>query len=321
MSRQIQPPFQASLELDHSLTSWHPKHAQANLCLPGQPRVSLSDADSVLDFLESDLLTIDLDNLEPYLWLISTPLPSNITPLHRQCLRGRRITPMEDPDLHLVWHRYKIFVKPLPAYLCSYAFWEHFVHSPQPQCADQKHAVAQAALGLLRSYSHLVKHPSDFAIAQRDDLQLISKKVTYEDFCRFIAAFEHLNQDDVSKRYRRYGELRFSRLNYLFKIVLWRWSFRDTSSDYRDYFERFFGPLLFVFAVLSVLLNAMQVVLAAEGLDDRYWRTFWSMSRWFAVSTIAVALLLTGVMLLLLARKMAGEILYAVRKRLGRMFR
>lgn len=44
-------------------------------------------------------------------------------------------------------------------------------------------------------------------------------------FCRFIVAVEHLDQDQVSKRYRNYGELRFSRLNYLFKAVLWRWMF------------------------------------------------------------------------------------------------
>lgn len=73
--------------------------------------------------------------------------------------------------------------------------------------------------------------------------------------------------------------------------------------------------------MLTVLLNAMQVVLAAEGLDDRHWRAFWSVSRWFGLSTIAIALILTGTMLLLLAKKIVGEVLYAARKRLGRMFR
>lgn len=42
--------------------------------------------------------------------------------------------------------------------------------------------MAQAALGVLRTYSYLIGHPSDFAIAQRDDLQLIPKTITYEDF-------------------------------------------------------------------------------------------------------------------------------------------
>lgn len=132
MSKQSRVTFEQSSKLDHSLATWHPKNAQTDFCLPGQPKLNLADTDEVLEFLERDLRTPDIDRLEPYLWLISTPRADNITPLHRQRLRGRSIVPIVDPDLHLVWHRYQVFVKPLPAYLCSYAFWDHFILSPQP---------------------------------------------------------------------------------------------------------------------------------------------------------------------------------------------
>ncbi|KAK4888575.1 hypothetical protein LTR27_012527 [Elasticomyces elasticus] len=306
-------PYAQVFELDHTLRQWHAKNNSVDFRLPGHPRIAVEDTTGVLDCLNADLVTVDLDAIEPWLWLVSTPSPWNITPLHRQVLRGRRIVPMEDPDLHMVWTRHQIFLKPLPAYLLSYAFWQEYLSIPGRASVDQTQSYVQASCGLLRSYAYLIRHWSDFAIAQREELGLIPKAINYDQFCRFIAAFEHLDADRVSPRYKLFGEIRLSRTNFLVKILFRSWAFRETTSDYLDYFERFFGPLLFVFAVFSMLLNAMQVTLAAESLDTKEWHAFWDVARWFAVTTIVVVVLLTGSMLLLLTKKLASEYVYARR--------
>ncbi|KAK5715790.1 hypothetical protein LTR17_016621 [Elasticomyces elasticus] len=291
-SHQPSAPFSPALELDHTLALWQPKSNGGDFALPGHPRIAIEGATAVLDCLRNDL---------------------NITPLHRQVLRGRRIVPMEDPDLHMVWTRHQIFLKPLPAYLLSHAFWQEYLSVPGRGNFDQTQHLAQASCGLLRSYAYLIRHPSDFAVAQRDELGLIPKSISYEAFCQFIVAFENLGADSVSARYKLFGEIRLSRTNFLVKVLFRSWTFRETTSDYLDYFERFFGPLLFVFAVFSMLLNAMQVTLAVESLETKEWRAFWDVARWFAVSTIVVVVLLTGSMFLLLTKKLASEYIYAAR--------
>ncbi|KAK5721126.1 hypothetical protein LTR15_007090 [Elasticomyces elasticus] len=306
-------PFAQVLELDYTLRQWQAKGYSVDLRLPGHPRIAIEDTTGVLNFLHADLVTADLDPIEPWLWLVSTPSPLNITPLHRQVLRGRRIVPMEDPDLHMVWTRHQIFLKPLPVYLLSHAFWEVYLSSPGRGNLDQTQHLAQTSCGLLRSYAYLIRHPSDFAIAQRDDLGLIPTSISYEAFCQFIAAFEHLGADRFSTRHKLFGEMRLSRTNFLVKLLFRSWTFRETTSDYLDYFERFFGPLLFVFAVFSMLLNAMQVTLAVESLEAKEWRAFWDVARWFAVMTIVVVVLLTGSMFLLLTKKQVSEYVYATR--------
>ncbi|KAK5677975.1 hypothetical protein LTS10_009859 [Elasticomyces elasticus] len=310
---QPSAPFSQELELDHTLALWQPKSNGGNFALPGHPRIAIEDATAVLDCLRNDLTTADLDAIEPWLWLVSTPSPQNITPLHRQVLRGRRIVPMEDPDLHMVWTRHQIFLKPLPAYLLSHAFWQEYLSTPGRGNSGQTQHLAQAPCGLLRSYAYLIRHPSDFAIAQSNDLGLIPTSISYDAFCQFILSFEHLDADKVSPRYKLFGEIRLSRTNFLVKILFRSWTFRETTSDYLDYFERFFGPLLFVFAVFSMLLNAMQVTLAAESLRSRDWQVFWDVARWFAVTTIVVVVLLTGSMFLLLTKKLVSEYVYATR--------
>jgi hypothetical protein len=67
----------------------------------------------------------------------------------------------------------------------------------------------------------------------------------------------------VSDRYC-YGELRFSRLNFYAPIFFRRFSFEQLHGQYSDYFGRLYGPVLFVFAIVSTLLNSMQVEMAVE---------------------------------------------------------
>jgi hypothetical protein len=67
--------------------------------------------------------------------------------------------------------------------------------------------------------------------------------------------------------------------------------------QYGDYFARLYGPVLFVFAVVSTILNSMQVALAADQSLAVHWVPVWHVSRWFSaisiVGTAVVALCFT----------------------------
>ncbi|THX88878.1 hypothetical protein D6D08_03931 [Aureobasidium pullulans] len=147
-----------------------------------------------------------------HLWLLSTHSAANITPLHRQSLRGRKIVVMEDPGLHLVWRHDCIYIKPVPKYLLSHVFWNDFLMVEPTAMPSDRCKIVAAALGFLRSYFYLIQHESDLRIAQREQLQLVPKTVTWEKFCSFSDSFGAISDDEVSERYQ-YGELRLTRLN------------------------------------------------------------------------------------------------------------
>src|SRR5271155_5226173 len=67
---------------------------------------------------------------------------------------------------------------------------------------------------------------------------------------------------DVSDRYQ-YGELRLSRLNLYAPFLFHRFYYEQVHGQYGEYFARLYGPILFIFAVVSTLLNAMKVAMGA----------------------------------------------------------
>ncbi|KAF6217771.1 hypothetical protein HO133_006598 [Letharia lupina] len=71
----------------------------------------------LFDFLNNDILTLDLDRMAPNLWLMDTPSGSHISPLHNQKIKSRKIVITEDPGLHLVSSDNRVFIKPFPPYL------------------------------------------------------------------------------------------------------------------------------------------------------------------------------------------------------------
>ena len=284
-------------------------------------------------FLMEDLHCPKLACMAENLWVLSTHSHKNITPLHRQRLRGREIVVMEDPGLHLVWIHDRIYIKPLPRYLLSYDFWTHvLLEETTAACGPRQRGscgrdgaregldedrvtVAAAARGLLRSYYFLIQYESDFRIAQRDDLQLVPAGVTYEQFCTFCTAFAEFTDDEVTMRYE-YGELRLTRLNLWAPALLGAVRFRHVGLQYIDDFAPYFTPLLFVFAVMAILLNAMQVALAVEAIDAvQDWAVFNKFSRWFAVLSIILAVVPSLALLLLLGYKILDEWVYALRQR------
>ncbi|KAF2727048.1 hypothetical protein EJ04DRAFT_452133, partial [Polyplosphaeria fusca] len=132
----------------------------------------------------------------------------------------------EEPRLHLVWIHNHIFIKPLPRYLLSQAFWEKYLEKGSGRPGSSQSNICKAATGLLRTYHYLIQHESDFHIAQQDNLRLIPKKVDWASFCRFISELNRIKDSAVSKRYC-YGELRLTRLNFYAPFLLRKFHFEQ----------------------------------------------------------------------------------------------
>lgn len=293
----------------------HPKNTRS---LPGNASVEL-EAESIWDYLQTSLLTTKLNILAPHLWLVATQSSSSITPLHKQKILGRDIVITDTADLHLIWYYSRIFLKPLPRYLLSHAFWR-FLCSDAHTATHQPHQnlLLPAILGFVRTYAHLIQSETDFRIALSH--HLVPEDVDFESFSRFIKRFADLPDGQASPRFR-FGELRLTRLNFWSVVFLRQRHYFNVSRQYETYFERFFAPLLFVFGTLSVVLSAMQVALAAVEMEsvEGAWGKFVDVSKWTSVSAMLVVLAVVVWLLVVLATKLLSELVYAlgalVRKR------
>ncbi|KAJ7787385.1 hypothetical protein B0H13DRAFT_2395223 [Mycena leptocephala] len=289
--------------------------------LPGNHFIELNTS-AVPDHLHKTLLTSDLDRIAPYLWIIATQSSSSIMPIHEQLVLGRTIVVTEDARLHLLWYHDRVFLKPLPPYLLSAAFWD--VHLIPPRSTAHSSlpvdhiAFHHAAAGLIRSYAHLVHSDLDFRLAVQHGL--LPASVPADSFARFIARFSGLPDNAVAPRFR-FGEMRLSRLNSWAPILLRRMEYVDLTRQYEEYFARYFPVLLFIFGVVSVLLGAMQVVLAVEALPEGKhgaWGVFVRLFKWTAIGVMmSMAAVVAGMLGLFLVKSMR-EILFAVRTLLRR---
>ncbi|CAI6226694.1 unnamed protein product [Periconia digitata] len=243
--------------------------------LPGEPSVALSKA-AVGRFLVSELSTPVLDQLYNHLWFVARRSGQSIDSLHKQKIKGRSIIPTEDPHLHLVWHRDKTYVKPMPEYLLNYHFWTAFLStSPDNKEAKEESAIIPefdraTALGFMRSYSYLVQHRVDLILARES--HLLPVEIDWIQWSEFIANFRQIEDYDVSKRYH-YGQLRLSRLDWAVRLfrpssAATKWFYEIPHWSIGIYVERSIAPLLFGFASFSLVLSSMQVLLAVpdEGL-------------------------------------------------------
>lgn len=318
------------LELPDQATSLTPRKEappQSPVCLPGYPRIKFEDTDDVNEFLEEQLTLKDLEKISGWLWILSKQDSKNISPLHRQKVKARDIIVSEDPRLHLVWYHNRIFIKPFPRYLLSHKFWETYL-SPNLQrtqgnkiSQNEIEELQKAALGLVRTYFYLIKHESDFRIATDPDLHLCllppSNSITWESWCRFSRSFHQISDSQVAGRYA-YGEIRLTRLNFWSKFLLGKWQFQRVDSQYSDYFARFYGPILFVFGIFSIVLTAMQVELAVEALGARAGgslTSFWEACRWISFVSLGFLALVVLCLVSLLVFKVVKEWAYALNDR------
>ena len=183
-----------------------------------------------------------------------------------------------------MWYYDRIFIKPLPAYLLSSAFWQYLEKTDSD--------LWQAAAGLMRTYAILIRYEIDFRKAQSQELGLIpvsdgENPITYERFAQFIAPFAKLDDANVNPRYH-YGEMRLTRLNWFARVFLRKLSYHRIHAQWNEYLGRFLAPFLTIFLLLAVALNAMQVELAVQSLasESSGWNRFAQISRWFAITTL-----------------------------------
>jgi hypothetical protein len=277
--------------------------------------LSVSDEQKVLEFLARDLCHDHLNRLYPIFWLVSTQRSDHISALHEQIVRGREIVVTEDPGLHLLWYFDRVFIKPLPPYLTSHAFWKEFL------CRESSADLRRAALGYVRSYCYLIKSQSDFNIAE--EKKLIAKGVDAKALLRFLHSFESVSDDDVTLRYK-YGELRLSRINLYIRFYERRFFYRKMQWQYSDYLNGLVAPFVFAFALVSTALSAMQVVLAAQQPNENQthgWHKFTSVSQWSAVVFLILIVICTLFFPFVVCILLLRELCFALRyrwKKVGR---
>ncbi|KAK3392892.1 hypothetical protein B0H63DRAFT_3006 [Podospora didyma] len=264
--------------------------------LPGQPRIRLNGTsqnvvdpglDEVLAYLRKNHLTEALDELLPYMryFFVQTPAFNHIFPLHHQKAHAREIMVNEKPGLHLVWYYERIFVKPIPAYFLSQAFWDYI----QEAEAD----VYRAGVGFMRSYYCLIQYELDFDLAVK--LRLIPKLSstnefpTYEEWCAFIEPFRHVDEATVNRRYH-YGELRLTRINRTAMFFKFSLAYFHIFPQWGSFLAHMLTPIVTIFAMCSIILNSMQVTLAAIDMgeydDSKGWPSFVNVSIYFPIAVI-----------------------------------
>lgn len=189
---------------------------------------------------------------------------------------GLEITVIEKMDMHLLYSKEKIFVKPLPRYLLEPNFWEEFLECPKEcpyhtmftalrrggqlrssfkltELKPCSHSINwMRAIGFAFSYVALVSNESDFEIAKAK--KLIPDDLNFEDWKYFVsrvlsdsAGGKILRQ--IDKRFT-YGELDLARLNQVFMIRdPFRWLFQG--NEHRDFVQgRFFLPPLSIYVAI-----------------------------------------------------------------------
>ncbi|KAI4208954.1 MAG: hypothetical protein LQ351_008060 [Letrouitia transgressa] len=151
--------------------------------------------------IANDLESKILDEIHPFLWLVARKSGSHIDPLHKQLIKNRVIIVTEDPKLHLVWYYGTLYVKPVPDYLLNHPIWRDYLPEPaiEPVGTRQRYDKFRAALGFLRSYSFLIRHESDFIVAQKSNL--LPEYVSFQQFQKFIQPFRSIHDDQVAHRY------------------------------------------------------------------------------------------------------------------------
>ncbi|KAF6839084.1 hypothetical protein CPLU01_02098 [Colletotrichum plurivorum] len=239
-------------------------------------------------FLGRELLVRRLNDIQDLLWICGRPMPPR--PLHYQVLTSREIYVTENPELHLVWAKNRIFVKPIPRWLLDPDFWVVHLLATGDGDRHQKQELAACALGFLFTYTALVAYESDYRIAVEKGL--IPSKVSWDRW-KVLSAQVVRNHcyAAVNPRYW-YGELRLSRLNKIYRVrlgyVLRGYSKVVSHAVYEDLLRDNFATLAAVLGYVVIVLTAMQVGLSTDRLVGD--SVFQSVSYGFTVFSILAPL-------------------------------
>lgn len=296
------PPFEEENQLCTELTYFgrkadlapHLQSSRFSQTLPDAPRIPL-ESTKVMGHCLVDLDTPGMNKLGTKLFHVGPSM--HVKSLSDQVTIGRKIQVCEDISLHCVWTDDILFLKPVPAYLCSHAFWQYLLDPSNDSInPSERDRVRATSLGFLRSYANLIQRRSDFNLARKTGLLCSFGNTTFEDFIQFIMAFDALPDSAVSMRWR-FGEIVLDALNLHSVIHLHKWHRHRYEGRYGAYFQRFFPVLLFMFTLFSIMLSAMQVILAAQPLkntDNKGFKRTTDVFIWFGTESIAWSLAFGG---------------------------
>ena len=177
-----------------------------------------------------------------------------------------------------------------------------------------------AACGFLRTYAFLIQHPSDFRIAVEAGL-FPDCDTDYHSFSRFIAQFRDIPNNDIPDRYH-YGQLRLTRLNWAVRLLRppaakGAWNYHERYWQTGQYIERLFGPLMFGFASVAIVLQAMQVVVSLpEGsvMSSTEWETFRRASWGFSGMVIVFVVWIWFAIILGISILILAQIIFSVKQ-------
>jgi hypothetical protein len=127
-----------------------------------------------------------------------------------------------------------------------------------------------------------------------------------------MSKFSGILHSDVSER-STYGELRLDRLNFYCKFILGIFRINRIATTYGTYISNFYAPVLFLFASLLVILNALQVELGVETLANEKWPKFWAFSHFLTISELAIAFILLFFLFSFLASLFVMEWKHAIK--------
>jgi hypothetical protein len=305
-----QIPFTVNIleENDSTKAQGQTQHFQSLL-----PATSRTETDSIetpqptLKFLEKEILVKRLNAIQEHLWVCGRPMPAR--PLHTQAQLGRNITITENMELHLVWSKGRIFIKPIPLYLLDADFWTaHLMPTESKLISSKSKLISEetldkqserqqqlysCALGFLFSYTGLIAYESDFKIAQSSNL--IPTTIAWSNWQTLTSQFlTHHCYATVNPRYW-YGELRLTRLNKVYRFKkgfrLRGYSKVGDNAFYDDILRDNFAALAAVLAYVAIALTAMQLGIATDELGHN--TAFQRASYGLTVFSIIVPMIVT----------------------------
>lgn len=286
--------------------------------VPNEPFLFNANVEEVAEFLRRELFCSTLEEIHQHLSFVGKKSGSHIDPLHVHLLKGREVKIVEDPDLHLIWYYKDLYVKPLPHCLLSFSFWKKHLVDYSPPVPDQAFLYS-AALGFVRSYAFLIRHESDFRIAQ--DKHLVPGKVSYRDFQRYIRHFCDVRDSEVSPRWE-FGQLRLTRLNWAVRLVqpssrrgkgfLQRMYYLQVYWQTGQFLAVLVAPTLFIYASISLLLSAMSLTHATR---SPRWDALENVSWGFALAVIIMLAVLWSCIAVTVAGILLSQLLFALKNK------
>lgn len=260
---------------------------------------STLDTDRVRRYFEAEFGCPAIEGLYPHMQWVARRSGSHIDSLHENVLKGRHIVLTEDAGLHLIWHKKTILLKPLPLWLLPPSFQNAHIHAALKCDSIAAAQAARIVAGFIRSYTRLIRHESDFTLAIESGL-LPRDGPSFAEFMCLMMPFSSLADSDVSPRYH-YGQIRLSRLNWATRVFrppnrrkggfLGSFYYHQLYWDTSDLIQAATAPFVFVFATLSVILSAMQVMLGAQADENGQRDAFTAASWGFSIFTLVVILL------------------------------